>query len=66
MVFRKVNILEYAFEKNIILTFPTSLLEILKGFSMTIQKDEIRKTLMRSSKYQKNFIRDFKLCRKIL
>ena len=32
---RDPYLLEYAFEKNIILTFPTSLLAILKGFSMT-------------------------------
>ena len=36
---------EYAFEKNIILTFPTSLLAILKGFSMTIQKAEMTKNI---------------------
>ena len=38
-------LLEYAFEKNIILTFPTSLLAILKGFSMTIQKAEMTKNI---------------------
>ncbi len=42
---RDPNLLEYAFEKNIILTFPTSLLAILKGFSMTIQKAEMTKNI---------------------
>ena len=34
---RDPQMLEYAFSKNIILTFPTSLLAILKGLVMTIQ-----------------------------
>lgn len=38
---RDPELLEYAFSKNIILTFPTSLLAILKGLSMTIQQGEI-------------------------
>jgi DNA recombination protein RmuC len=38
---RDPDLLEYAFSKNIILTFPTSLLAILKGLSMTIQQAEI-------------------------
>jgi DNA recombination protein RmuC len=38
---RDPGLLEYAFSKNIILTFPTSLLAILKGLSMTIQQGEI-------------------------
>ena len=38
---RDPDLLEYAFGKNIILTFPTSLLAILKGLSMTIQQAEI-------------------------
>jgi len=38
---RDPELLEYAFSKNIILTFPTSLLAILKGLSMTIQQAEI-------------------------
>ena len=42
---RDPQLLEYAFEKNIILTFPTSLLAILKGFSMTIQKAEMTKNI---------------------
>ena len=42
---RDPYLLEYAFEKNIILTFPTSLLAILKGFSMTIQKAEMTKNI---------------------
>ena len=42
---RDPKLLEYAFEKNIILTFPTSLLAILKGFSMTIQKAEMTKNI---------------------
>ena len=42
---RDPYLLEYAFEKNIILTFPTSLLAILKGFSMTIQKSEMTKNI---------------------
>ena len=39
---RDPDLLEYAFSKNIILTFPTSLLAILKGLAMTIQQAEIR------------------------
>ena len=42
---RDPYLLEYAFEKNVILTFPTSLLAILKGFSMTIQKAEMAKNI---------------------
>ena len=42
---RDPYLLEYAFEKNIILTFPTSLLAILKGFSMTIQKAEMTRNV---------------------
>jgi len=42
---RDPYLLEYAFEKNIILTFPTSLLAILKGFSITIQKEEMTKNI---------------------
>ncbi len=42
---RDPYLLEYAFAKNIILTFPTSLLAILKGFSMTIQKAEMTKNI---------------------
>ena len=42
---RDPNLLEYAFSKNIILTFPTSLLAILKGLSMTIQQAEIAKNI---------------------
>ncbi len=42
---RDPYLLEYAFEKNIILTFPTSLLATLKGFSMTIQKAEMTKNI---------------------
>lgn len=38
---RDPDLLEYAFGKNIILTFPTSLLAILKGLAMTIQQAEI-------------------------
>ena len=38
---RDPDLLEYAFSKKIILTFPTSLLAILKGLSMTIQQGEI-------------------------
>ena len=38
---RDPDLLEYAFSKNIILTFPTSLLAILKGLSMTIQQAEM-------------------------
>jgi DNA recombination protein RmuC len=38
-------LLEYAFSKNIILTFPTSLLAILKGLAMTIQQAEIEKNI---------------------
>tara|TARA_B100000674_G_scaffold356765_1_gene299562 strand:- start:234 stop:590 length:357 start_codon:yes stop_codon:yes gene_type:complete len=37
--------LEYSFSKNIILTFPTSLLAILKGLGMTIQQAEISKNI---------------------
>jgi DNA recombination protein RmuC len=42
---RDPQLLEYAFSKNIILTFPTSLLAILKGLSMTIQQAEITKNI---------------------
>ena len=38
---RDPHLLEYAFSKNIILTFPTSLLAILKGLAMSIQQAEI-------------------------
>ena len=40
---RDPQLLEYAFSKNIILTFPTSLLAILKGLAMTIQQAEVIK-----------------------
>ena len=57
---RDPYLLEYAFEKNIILTFPTSLLAILKGFSMTIQKAEMTKNIneiqQMSSELHKRFI----------
>jgi DNA recombination protein RmuC len=42
---RDPQLLEYAFSKNIILTFPTSLLAILKGLSMTIQQAEIAQNI---------------------
>ena len=42
---RDPGLLEYAFSKNIILTFPTSLLAILKGLAMTIQQAEIGKNI---------------------
>jgi DNA recombination protein RmuC len=42
---RDPQLLEYAFSKNIILTFPTSLLAILKGLAMTIQQAEISKNI---------------------
>ena len=42
---RDPQLLEYAFGKNIILTFPTSLLAILKGLAMTIQQAEIAKNI---------------------
>lgn len=42
---RDPDLLEYAFSKNIILTFPTSLLAILKGLSMTIQQSEIAQNI---------------------
>ncbi len=42
---RDPQLLEYAFSKNIILTFPTSLLAILKGLAMTIQQGEIAKNI---------------------
>ena len=63
---RDPYLLEYAFEKNIILTFPTSLLAILKGFSMTIQKAEMTKNIneiqqMSSELYKRflNFVEKF-------
>tara|TARA_Y100001968_G_C19450798_1_gene768445 strand:- start:5569 stop:6864 length:1296 start_codon:yes stop_codon:yes gene_type:complete len=40
-----ISLLEYAFKKNIILTFPTSLLAILKGLSISIQQAEISKNI---------------------
>ena len=42
---RDPQLLEYAFSKHIILTFPTSLLAILKGLSMTIQQAEIARNI---------------------
>lgn len=45
--------LEYAFSKNIILTFPTSLLAILKGLAMTIQQAEISRNI---EEIQKNAV----------
>ncbi|WP_255441664.1 DNA recombination protein RmuC [Synechococcus sp. BSA11S] len=42
---RDPQLLEYAFSKNIILTFPTSLLAILKGLAMTIQQVEIARNI---------------------
>jgi DNA recombination protein RmuC len=42
---RDPQLLEYAFSKNIILTFPTSLLAILKGLAMTIQQAEIARNI---------------------
>ena len=42
---RDPQLLEHAFSKNIILTFPTSLLAILKGLAMTIQQEEIAKNI---------------------
>jgi DNA recombination protein RmuC len=35
------SLIEYGFGKNIILAFPTSLLAILKGLSLTIQQQEV-------------------------
>jgi DNA recombination protein RmuC len=35
------GLIEYGFNKNIILAFPTSLLAILKGLSLTIQQQEV-------------------------
>ena len=65
---RDPYLLEYAFEKNIILTFPTSLLAILKGFSMTIQKAEMTKNVNEIQKistelYKRflNFVEKFSL-----
>ncbi len=42
---RDPQLLEYAFSKSIILTFPTSLLAILKGLAMTIQQAEIARNI---------------------
>ncbi len=42
---RDPGLLEYAFSKKIILTFPTSLLAILKGLSINIQQVEIGKNI---------------------
>ena len=42
---RDPQLLEYAFSKNIILTFPTSLLAILKGLAMTVQQAEITRNI---------------------
>ena len=42
---RDPDLLEYAFSKKIILTFPTSLLAILKGLSMTIEQALISKNI---------------------
>ena len=53
---RDPQLLEYAFSKNIILTFPTSLLAILKGLAMTIQQAEIAKTSMKFRAMQWNCI----------
>jgi DNA recombination protein RmuC len=35
------GLIEYAFQKSIIVTFPTSLLAVLKGLSLTIQQQEV-------------------------
>jgi len=35
------GLIEYAFQKSIVVTFPTSLLAILKGLSLTIQQQEV-------------------------
>jgi DNA recombination protein RmuC len=50
---RDPQLLEYAFSKNIILTFPTSLLAILKGLAMTIQQAEISRNI---EEIQKNAV----------
>jgi len=50
---RDPQLLEYAFSKNIILTFPTSLLAILKGLAMTIQQSEISRNI---EEIQKNAV----------
>lgn len=50
---RDPQLLEYAFSKNIILTFPTSLLAILKGLAMTIQQAEISRNI---DEIQKNAV----------
>ena len=42
---RDENLLKYAFDKKIILTFPTSLLAILKGLHMTIQQAKMAKNI---------------------
>jgi len=39
------GIIEYAFEKSIIVTFPTSLLAILKGLSLTIQQQGVAENI---------------------
>ena len=39
------GLIEYAFQKNIIVTFPTSLLAILKGLSLTIQQQEVAENI---------------------
>lgn len=39
------TLIEYGFQKNVILTFPTSLLAILKGLSLTIQQQEVSKNI---------------------
>lgn len=44
---RDPQLLEYSFSKNIILTFPTNLLAILKRLAMTIQQTETAKTSAR-------------------
>ena len=39
------GLIEYAFEKSIIVTFPTSLLAILKGLSLTIQQQGVAENI---------------------
>ena len=54
---RDPGLLEYAISKNIILTFPTSLLAILKGLAMNIQQAQLAQNI---DEIQKNAVELYK------
>ena len=54
---RDPGLLEYAISKDIILTFPTSLLAILKGLAMNIQQSQLAQNI---DEIQKNAVELYK------